>query len=128
MKRLYVSLGLIILLSVSSGLHVWHLSRFTGQLCQLLTQAQQQAELENWQQAARLTRQAKERWMAHDGYLHTTLRHTEIDAILISMDEALAFLEAEERQSAEYAAVNARLLTQLGLLLEAELPTLTNLL
>lgn len=128
MRRLYISLGMVILLAILSGLHVWHLSRFTGQLSDLLTQAQQQAEQENWQQAARLTYQVKNRWMAHQGYLHTTLRHADIDAILISLDETLAFLEAEERQSAEYAAANARLLTQLGLLVEAELPTLTNLL
>ncbi len=57
-----------------------------------------------------------------------TLRHTDTDAIQISMDEALAFLEGGEKQPAEYAAVNARLLTQLELLVEAELPTLTNLL
>lgn len=128
MKRLYISLGLILLLAILSGLHVWYLDRFTSQLCELLTQAQQQVEQENWPQAAQLTLQVKERWMEHEGYLHTTLRHTDIDAILISMDEALAFLEAEEKQNAEYAAVNARLLTQIGLLLEAELPTLTNLL
>lgn len=128
MKRLYLSLGLVVLLAVLSGLHVWHLSRFTGQLSDLLTQAQQQAEQENWQEAARLTHRVKDLWTAHQGYLHTTLRHADIDAILISLDETLAFLEAEERQSAEYAAVNARLLTQIGLLLEAELPTLTNLL
>ena len=51
-----------------------------------------------------------------------SLAHVETEA------EALAFLEGEEKQSAEYAAVNARLLTQLELLVEAELPTLTNLL
>lgn len=128
MKRLYISLGMVILLAILSGLHVWHLSRFTGQLSDLLTQAQQQAEQESWQQAARLTHQVKDRWMAHQGYLHTTLRHADIDAILISMDEALAFLEGGEKQPAEYAAANARLLTQLELLVEAELPTLTNLL
>ena len=66
--------------------------------------------------------------MEHNSYLHITLRHTDTDAIQISMDEALAFLEGGEKQPAEYAAVNARLLTQLELLVEAELPTLTNLL
>ena len=66
--------------------------------------------------------------MDHEGYLHITLRHGDMDAVLISMDEALAFLEGGERQPSEYAAVNARLLTQLALLVEAELPTLSNLL
>lgn len=128
MKRLHVSIGLIALLAALSGLHIWHLNSVTGQLTALLTQAQEQVEREDWDQAARLTRQAKDRWMEHEGYLHLTLRHTDTDAILISMDEALAFLEGGEKQPAEYAAVNARLLTQIELLVEAELPTLTNLL
>ena len=128
MKRLYVSLGLIILLAALSGVHTLYLIRFTDELSGLLTQAQEQVEREDWEGAVRLTRQAKEQWVNHDGYLHITLRHADIDAILVSFDEALAFLRASEHQSAEYAAVNARLLTQLALLLEAELPTVTNLL
>ena len=128
MKRLYLSVGLIALLAVLSGLHIWQLNRVTGQLTDLLTQAQELVEQEDWEGAARLTRQAKERWMEWEGYLHITLRHADTDALQISMDEALAFLEGGEQQPAEYAAVNARLLTQLGLLVEAELPTITNLL
>ena len=128
MKRLYGALGLVALLAMLCGVHTIHLARFTDDLTGLLTQAQEEAARENWGEAARLTHQAKDRWTDHEGYLHTTLRHTDIDAILISMDEALAFLEGGEKQPAEYAAVNARLLTQLELLVEAELPSLTNLL
>ena len=128
MKRFYVSLALIALLAALSGVHIVCLSRFTDSLTGLLTQAQERVEREDWEGATRLTRQAKEQWTARDGYLHTTLRHADIDAILVSFDEALAFLQGKEHQSAEYAAVNARLLTQLALLLEAELPTITNLL
>ena len=128
MKRLYVSLGLIALLAVLCGVHTVYLSRFTGELTELLVQAQDQVDREDWEGATQLTRQAKEQWVDNDGYLHITLRHTDIDAILVSFDEALAFLQGSEHQPAEYAAVNARLLTQLALLLEAELPTLTNIL
>ena len=128
MKRLYVSLGLVALLGVLCGVHTVHLARFTDGLTALLTQAQELVEQEDWEGAARLTMQAKEDWVNHEGYLHTTLRHADIDAILISFDETLAFLEGSEHQPAEYAAANARLITQLGLLIEAELPTLTNLL
>lgn len=128
MKRMWISIGLVVLLAVLSCLHIWYLNDFTGQLTGLLTQAQELAAQDDWEGAARLTRQAKERWTGREGYLHITLRHTDIDAILISLDETLAFLEGAEKQPAEYAAVNARLLTQLGLLVEAELPTLTNIL
>ena len=128
MKRLYVSLGLVALLAALSGVHTLYLSRFTDELSGLLAQAQERVEREDWEGAAQLTRQAKDQWVKNDGSLHITLRHADIDAILVSFDEALAFLQADEHQSAEYAAVNARLLTQLALLLEAELPTITNLL
>lgn len=128
MRRLYISIVLIVLMAALSGLHIWHLNDFAGQLAGQLARAQEMAAQEDWEGAARLTRQAKERWVDHEGYLHITLRHTDIDAVLISLDEALAFLEGGEKQPAEYAAVNARLLTQLGLLVEAELPTITNLL
>ena len=116
------------LLAVLCGAHTLYLDRLTGELTELLTQAQEQMERGDWEAATQLTRQAKEQWVDNDSYLHTTLRHTDIDAILVSFDEALAFLRAGEHQSAEYAAVNAKLLTQLALLLEAELPTITNLL
>lgn len=127
MRRLYVSVGLIALMAALSGLHVWHLNGFTRQLTAKLTQAQELAEREDWEQAARLTHQVKDLWMDHEGYLHVTLHHEDIDAVLISLDETLAFLEGGEKQPAEYAAVNARLIGQLGLLSEAELPSLTNL-
>ena len=128
MRRLYLSVGLIALMAALSALHVWHLNDLTGQLTAQLTQAQALAQREDWDGAARLTRQAKERWTGHEGYLPTTLRHTDIDAILISLDETLAFLEGGEKQPAEYAAANARLLAQLALLVEAEVPTLANIL
>ena len=128
MKRLYVSLGLVALLAVLCAAHTLYLARFTGQLTGLLTQAQELVERENWSAATQLTRQAKDQWTDHEGYLHTTLHHADIDAILVSFDEALAFLQGSEHQPAEYAAVNARLITQIQLLIEAELPTLTNLL
>ena len=128
MRRLYLSVGLIALMAALSGFHIWHLNDLTGQLTAQLTQAQALAQREDWDGAARLTRQAKERWTGHEGYLHTTLRHTDIDAILISLDETLAFLEGGEKQPAEYAAANARLLAQLALLVEAEVPTLANIL
>ena len=128
MRRLYAALGLLALLAVLCGIHTVHLSRFTGQLTDLLTQAQELVERDDWEAAARLTREAKGRWTDHEGYLHTTLRHADIDAILISFDETLAYLTGDERQPAEYAAANARLITQIQLLIEAELPTLTNLL
>ena len=55
------------------------------------------------------------------------LRHTDIDAIRTSLKEAKAYLDSQE-DTAECLAVTAKLINQLELLLEAELPTIKNLL
>lgn len=128
MKRLWISAALILALAGLSAAHVLYLRHFTGQLTELLTQAQQLVNEDHWQDADEITRQAVSIWENNAFYLHTTLRHEDIDAILTSFQEVLAFLDGQERQPAEYAAANARLITLLDLLLEAELPTLKNLL
>ena len=128
MKAFYIPAGLLIFIL---GFSLWagrYVELRTEHWAAQLEAADAAGRQENWEEAAHLTHQARDRWMDHDRYLHITLRHTDTDAIQISMDEALAFLEGGEKQPAEYAAVNARLLTQLGLLVEAELPTLTNVL
>ncbi len=128
MKRLWLSAALIVLLSVLSTIHVVYLNGFTHQLTNLLDQAQEHVASGDWKQAEELTRQAMERWEKHEHYLHITLHHADIDAILTSFGEALAFLQGQEHQPAEYTSVNARLLIQLNLLIEGEIPSWKNLL
>lgn len=128
MKRIWIAAALILALAALSACHVLYLGRFTGQLTDLLSQAQEQVEQGDWLRAEELTRQALEEWERNGAYLHTTMRHDDIDSVLISFHEVLAYLTGQERQPAEYAAANSRLITQLSLLLEAELPSLKNLL
>ena len=127
MKRLWISAVIILSLTVLAGCHVLYLRHLTGEVIGLLDQAQEQVEEDDWAQAEALTRDALAIWTANDLYLHSTMRHNEIDTVLVAFQEVLAFLEGQERQPAEYAAANRRLTAQLELLLEAELPTLPNL-
>lgn len=128
MKRLLISAVIILSLTVLAGCHVLYLRHLTGEVIGLLDQAQEQVEEDDWAQAEALTRDAMAIWTANDLYLHSTMRHNEIDTVLVAFQEVLAFLEGQERQPAEYAAANRRLTAQLELLLESELPTLQNLL
>lgn len=128
MKRLWAVCGILLTLMLLCVCHVSSLSRLTRSLNASLLRAEQQAEAGQWVQAAATTEDALSRWEAHAFYLHTTLRHTDIDEVLASFQEVLAFLRGDERQSAEYSAANARLMTRISLLLEAELPTLKNIL
>ncbi len=128
MKRIWISLALILVMAALATWHVVHLTQLTSQLTDLLTQAEQQVRQGDWAQAEALTREAQEQWDAHAFYFHATMHHEDIDAVLISFHEVLAYLEGQEQQPAEYAAANSRLMTQIALLLEGELPSFKNLL
>ncbi len=128
MKRLVISGALLLLLLGLSAAHVFCLYNLTEGLTSALTQAQTCAEQGDWDAAAAITERARERWMENESYLHATLHHRDIDAVLTCFGETLAYLNGQERQPAEYAAANSRLVTQLELLLEGELPTWKNLL
>ncbi len=128
MKRLVIAVSLLALLLGLSAAHVWRLRSLTEELTGALNLAQGEAEAGHWETAASITRRAKERWLENEGYLHATLHHRDIDAVLGYFGETLAYLQGQERKPAEYAAANARLITQLQLIEEGELPTWKNLL
>lgn len=127
MKRLVCSLLLLALLVGLASLHVWYLTSQAHVLSQQLERAQQQVQAGNWEEAYAMTQQAWEQWEGQMFYLHITLHHADIDQVSTAFQETLAILEQQE-QPGEYAAANARILYQLELLVEGELPSLKNIL
>lgn len=127
MKQLSCSVLIILALITATLLNVRYLERFTHDLSQMLTEAQQLAEHGEADEAEKLTRQAQERFNAYSFYLHVTLSHRDIDNIETSFGEALEYLRLQETGSL-YATANSNLLTQLQLLSESEQLTLKNLL
>lgn len=127
MKRLLCSVVLLVALVSGCSLHVWYLSHETQTLSVQLEQAGEAVQQGDWEKAYDLTQKAWETWEDQMFYLHTTLHHDDIDGVSTAFQEALAILEQRE-QPGEYAAANARILYQLELLVEAELPSLQNIL
>lgn len=125
MKRLWIALILLAAIFTGTLLHIRSLHGFTDTLGRLLEQADELAAAEDWAQARALTVQAKEVWADRDVYLHVLLRHADTDAIYAGFRETLALLDS--REYGEYAAANARLITQIELLYEAEQLTLKNI-
>lgn len=128
MKRLGAAVGLLVLLLALSACSALYLGRLVNGLTEQLEQAGACLAEDDWEQAQTLTQSAYDRFNGASFFLHTVLRHSDLDAAEASFREVLAFLGGQERQPAEYAAANARLIIQLELLLESELPTLQNLL
>lgn len=128
MKRILIAAIALILLVLLSFAHTAHLTSFTQDLSDLLQEAQRKTEAGDWAAAKNITQRAEELWLSEEEYLHITLHHKDTDAVLVSFGEVLAYLDGEEKQPAEYAAANQRLIQQLNLLSEAEQPTWKNLL
>jgi len=128
MKRLWIAVALIAALAGLAGVHAWYLKGITEELGEALVQAQELVEEGEWTQGEAKTREALEMWEDQAFYLHSTLRHQDIDEVHTSFQEVLAYLEGGERQPAEYAAANAKLRVRIDLLLEAEMPSLKNIL
>ena len=127
MKRLWISCLIILLLAGLAALHLSHLESLTDELIEQLEHVELRLKYSDWSGAKKIVDQVYEQWEDQAFYLHTMLRHTEIDAIRSSLREAMAYLDSRE-DTAECLAVTARLINQIELLLEAELPTIKNLL
>lgn len=126
MKRAWIALGILAAVFSAALYNSCCLRDLTQELTGLLTQAQAQAESGRWTKAEHLTRAAVELWEEKDLYLHITLRHADTDNVHTGFRETLEFLESQEQ--GEYSAANARLITLIELLCEAEQLSLKNVL
>lgn len=118
MKRLTVAFALLAVVLGATLFHSRYLDRLTGRFCEQLQQAATLADDGNWPRALELTEQTLAAWEEHDFYLHTLLRHVDIDNIRLTFHEVVESLRLAEPD--QYTAANAKLITQLELLAEAE--------
>lgn len=123
-----VTLALLVLgsiLTVSLCYGHW-IKQMTDDLILRLEQAQTLTETEDWEGAIKITAAVKEDWDSHRFVLHASMRHTEMDQILISLLAVSAYLDAQETD--QYTASNAQLIAKLQLLAEMESASWANVL
>ncbi len=126
MKKGWMAVVLLLVMTVLGLWHVNTLGSLTDGLRHDLAQAEALTERGDWARARELTADASRRWDEGEIYLHITLDHETTDQISVSFAEVAEFLEHQE--TGEYSAANARLMEQLELLGTAERPLLENLL
>jgi len=126
MKRLVIAAALLLAVLGATAFHSQYLTKLTDGYCEQLKQAAVLADQDNWPRALELTEQTLAAWEKHDFYLHTLLRHVDIDNIRLTFHEVVEYLRLAEPD--QYTAANARLITQLALLAEAERLDLKNVL
>ena len=119
MRRLWLSVGILITLSALTLYNTHYLNSYTKELTTLLNQAENCAADGDWDAAADKTEAALDRWKSHETYLHMVLQHGDTDEVLLSFQEVQKLIAYQE-DGGEYSAANARLITQIGLLYEME--------
>ncbi len=126
MKRLWISLAVLVFLLSAALVSNRVLHHITNDMADLLRQAEESFQSGDYQQALCLTQHARQKWEESSGYLYTVLRHTESDAILVLFTQVEHYLEQQE-PGGEYSACNAALIAQIELLYEMEQLSLKNL-
>lgn len=126
MKRLWIATGILFVIFAATLYNAHFLNSFTTELAEVLDRAEARAEAGDWDSSRKLTEQAEQFWDDHTLYLHIFLRHGDIDGIETGFEEVREYLQLEE--GGEYSAANARLMSQIGLLYEAEQLSIKNVL
>lgn len=126
MKRLWISLALLILIFVATLWNVNYLGRFTNEITDMLSQAQDRAAHGDWAAAETLTSQAQALWESRAAYLHIALIHSDTNEVYVSFHEILEFIGT--RENGEYFSSNAKLMAKLTLIHKMDQLTLENIL
>ena len=126
MRRLWISVGLLLLLLGGSLFNAWYAKELTDTMGDQLRLAQQMTETGRWEQALALTQEVYDQWESRHFYLHSTMRHSDTDQILRGFRTVIEYLRLQEPD--QYNAANADLITQLELLAEMEQPSVVNVL
>lgn len=126
MRRLWISVGLLLVLLGGSLFNAWYAKELTDAMGEQLRLAQQMTEAGRWEQALTLTQEVYDQWESRHFYLHSTMRHSDTDQILRGFRTVLEYLRLQEPD--QYNAANADLITQLELLAEMEQPSVVNVL
>ena len=126
MRRLWISVGLLLAMLAGSLGNAWYAKELTGGMEEQLRLAQELTENGRWDRALEVTREAYQQWQERHFYLHATMRHSDTDQILRGFRTVLEYLRLQEPD--QYNAANADLMTQLELLAEMEQPSVVNVL
>lgn len=126
MKRLWISVVILLAMLGSTLGNSWYLNRLISDFEQKLTAAHELSARGNWDTSRTITQQVLDHWQEHDFYFHIMLPHRDIDEIHLTFCEVQEYLNLEEPD--QYNAANAKLIAQLGLLAEMERLNLKNVL
>lgn len=126
MKRLFLSIGILLCLLFASLATSQWVTNLSDNLAVQLEFAQSCAEQENWQRTLEILEHAKSQWHEEQSRLFVLLQHKDIDQVYLSFD--LLFCYAKQKDLKNYLPTSEKALFQLDILAKMESPCLQNVL
>lgn len=125
MKRLWISLALLLGIFALSLWSIHGISALSDRLVLELEQAESCVVAGDWDRARQITLQAQSRWRDSASHLYLYQCHATGDEINSGFRQALEYLRWQD--TPEYSATNSALIADVEHLAEMELLTLRNL-
>lgn len=125
MKHLWISLALLLGVTLLLLANANKLTHLVQPMQQTLDQASQAASQEDWDQAKALSQKALAFWEDSTDYLHMVQCHTDVDQVSILLRESQVFLQY--RDPCSYAAANTQIIGVLEDIRTLEHLSLSNL-
>lgn len=125
MRQLWIATGILLAMVALLAWNMAWLQDLTAPMAEELTQGGAAVQAGDWDQASRLTQQAKQRWLDHQGRLRLVQVHGEIDELSALLGELEGTLAG--REDGEYLAASRRALEKLASIQRAEQVSLENL-
>ena len=126
MKPLYLpllALAAILVFSLWAGNYV---AQRTGTWQEMLDEADDTAQAEQWDEALRQLQETYDNWNSSQTFFHTIMEHEELDEAESLF--ATVFAACDARDAPDFHAAVAQLDTQLGLLAETQAISVKNIL
>ncbi|MDY3014240.1 MAG: DUF4363 family protein [Evtepia sp.] len=108
MKHLWISLALLLGVTLLLLANANKLTHLVQPMQQTLIRASQAAGQEDWDQAKALSQKALTLWENSASYLHLVQCHTDVDQVSILLRESQVFLQY--RDPCGYAAANTQII------------------
>ena len=126
MRKMALSVGILVLLTAFCWFTAWRVDSLCGKASELLEQAETHAVQGDYAGAGETAAQAFQMWNRHEGFFGMALRHTESDDIVVLFP---ALIEAAgQKDQGEFLLRIRELKASLRQLGRMELPYLFNVL
>jgi len=101
MKKTFIAIGLLALLTTLSAWNLQHLRILTGELSRGVEEARACCQKGDFEAAGAVLDKSLELWLGSDGYTHIFIRHSEIDAASDIFYDLRGDILAEDGEAAE---------------------------